>query len=65
MSDFQKKVARWSRVCRTILILSALESLGLGASYGASNFEIRHFGIDLKDFEVAEDTGASDLRQSI
>ena len=40
-------------VDRTALIRSALESLGIGAPNGGSNFEIRPLGIDLVPFEVA------------
>ena len=49
---FQKKCTVRSRVCRTALNQSALESTNPGASNGGSNFEIKAFGADLVDFEV-------------
>ena len=40
-------------MCRTALIRSALELSDFGASNGASSLQIRHFGADMADFEVA------------
>ena len=50
---FHKKYFIRSRLCRTILIRSALEYPELGASNGVSNLLIRLFGADLVTFEVA------------
>ena len=50
--DFQKKIVLRTRVCRTALIWSALESTDPDASNGGSNFEFRHFGAELVPFEL-------------
>ena len=47
-----EKVAIRSRVCRMALIQRALESSDPGAWNGGSGFIFRHFGADLRTFEV-------------
>ena len=51
--NFHKKVVIASRVCRTALIRSALETPDPGASNDGSIFILRHFGADMAAFEVA------------
>ena len=51
--DFQKTIVLRTRVCRTALIRSALESFDLGASNGVSNFIFRRFEANLIACRVA------------
>ena len=46
---------------RTALIRSALGNLCIDESNSGSNFHFRHFGADIKTFEVAGSPGFSDL----
>ena len=52
-------------MCRTILIWRALETPDPGASNGGLNVQIRHFGANLEDFEVARLSRISNICQSI